>query len=74
MRFVEKQPRNDVADRLAREYGFYANVNPTVDHPRWSQATERRLGEFLRRKTRAVQRLRRAGGASVPGMDLRKNY
>ena len=37
--------------RRPREYGFYANVNPNVDHPRWSQATERRLGEFRRRKT-----------------------
>ena len=34
-----------------QEYGFYSNVNPEVDHPRWTQATERRIGEFLRRKT-----------------------
>ena len=43
------------------EYGFYANVNPDVDHPRWSQANERRIGEFLQAQDAAVQRLRRAG-------------
>ena len=45
------QPRTAWNDASAREYGFYSNVNPAVDHPRWSQATERRIGEFLRRKT-----------------------
>jgi sulfoxide reductase catalytic subunit YedY len=44
IRFVEKQPRNTWAVSNPREYGFYANVNPDVDHPRWSQATERRIG------------------------------
>ena len=51
VKFVEKQPLNTWQDQAANEYGFYANVNPTVDHPRWSQATERRIGEFLMRKT-----------------------
>ena len=51
IRFTDKQPRGSWEVAQAREYGFYANVNPNVDHPRWSQATERRLGEFRRRKT-----------------------
>ena len=49
--FTEKQPLNTWQEQAPSEYGFYANVNPQVDHPRWSQATERRIGEFLRRKT-----------------------
>jgi methionine sulfoxide reductase catalytic subunit len=49
--FVEKQPATTWNLAASREYGFYANVNPAVDHPRWSQATERRVGEFARRKT-----------------------
>ena len=49
IRFVEKQPLNTLAgDAAPSEYGFYSNVNPTVDHPRWSQASERRIGEFFR--------------------------
>ena len=49
--FVEKQPPTTWSLEGPREYGFYANVNPAVPHPRWSQATERRIGEFERRKT-----------------------
>jgi sulfoxide reductase catalytic subunit YedY len=49
--FVEKQPRTTWSIEGPSEYGFYANVNPAVSHPRWSQATERRIGEFERRKT-----------------------
>jgi methionine sulfoxide reductase catalytic subunit len=49
--FVEKQPPTTWSLEGPREYGFYANVNPDVSHPRWSQATERRIGEFSRRKT-----------------------
>ncbi len=45
IRFVEKQPRTSWNAAAAQEYGFYSNVNPNVDHPRWSQATERRIGE-----------------------------
>lgn len=51
IRITEKQPRTTWNDAAEREYGFYANVNPNVDHPRWSQARERRIGEFLKRKT-----------------------
>ena len=75
IRFVEKQPRNTWQIMAPPEYGFYANVNPTVDHPRWSQARERRLPSFVpNRKTRDVQRLHRAGRYLYTGMDLRKNY
>lgn len=51
IRFVEEMPRNTWWVTNAREYGFYANVNPEVDHPRWSQARERRIGELRRRET-----------------------
>ena len=49
--FVADQPPTTWNKEAPQEYGFYSNVNPTVDHPRWSQATERRIGEFTRRKT-----------------------
>jgi sulfoxide reductase catalytic subunit YedY len=49
--FVDKQPKTSWNVLAPSEYGFYGNVNPAVDHPRWSQATERRIGEFFRRKT-----------------------
>ncbi|MBN8764639.1 MAG: mononuclear molybdenum enzyme YedY [Thiobacillus sp. 63-78] len=51
IRFVEKQPLTAWMRAAPREYGFYSNVNPHVDHPRWSQAKERRIGEFLKRDT-----------------------
>jgi sulfoxide reductase catalytic subunit YedY len=51
IRFVEEMPRNTWWDANPREYGFYANVNPEVDHPRWSQARERRIGELRRHET-----------------------
>ena len=51
IRFQEAQPRTTWNVEAPQEYGFYANVNPSVDHPRWSQASERRIGEVLRRKT-----------------------
>ena len=51
MRFTDKQPLTAWNRAAPREYGFYGNVNPDVSHPRWSQATERRIGEFARRKT-----------------------
>jgi len=58
----------------AREYGFYSNVNPQVDHPRWSQATERRLGEFFRRKTLMFNGYAAEVSHLYAGMDLRKFY
>jgi sulfoxide reductase catalytic subunit YedY len=56
------------------EYGFYANVNPTVDHPRWSQATERRIGELGRRETLMFNGYEEEVAYLYEGMDLVKNY
>jgi sulfoxide reductase catalytic subunit YedY len=69
-----KQP--DTAWNLSApsEYGFYANVNPEVDHPRWSQARERRLGEFLKRKTLAFNGYGGEVHGMYKGMDLSRNY
>jgi methionine sulfoxide reductase catalytic subunit len=74
MRFTDKQPRGSWEVAQAREYGFYANVNPNVDHPRWSQATERRLGEFRRRKTEMFNGYGAQVASMYTGMDLRKYY
>ena len=74
IRFTDKQPRGSWEVSQAREYGFYANVNPNVDHPRWSQATERRLGEFRRRKTEMFNGYGDQVASLYTGLDLRKNY
>jgi sulfoxide reductase catalytic subunit YedY len=74
IRFTDKQPRGTWEVSQAREYGFYANVNPNVDHPRWSQATERRLGEFRRRKTDMFNGYGEQVASLYTGLDLRKNY
>ena len=72
-RFTDKQPLNSWQLAAPNEYGFYANVNPTVDHPRWSQAKERRLGEFLKRPTLMFNGYDQVAGL-YSGMDLRKNF
>jgi sulfoxide reductase catalytic subunit YedY len=74
IRFTDRQPRGSWEVSQAREYGFYANVNPNVDHPRWSQATERRLGEFRRRKTEMFNGYGDQVASLYSGMDLRKYY
>ncbi|MBI2185590.1 MAG: protein-methionine-sulfoxide reductase catalytic subunit MsrP [Acidobacteria bacterium] len=74
IRFTDQQPRTAWNVANAREYGFYSNVNPTVDHPRWSQATERRLGEFFRRKTLMFNGYGDQVASLYSGMDLRKYY
>jgi len=74
IRFVEKQPLNSWNISAPTEYGFYANVNPTVDHPRWSQAKERRLGEFLKRPTLMFNGYGDQVASLYNGMDLKKNY
>jgi methionine sulfoxide reductase catalytic subunit len=74
VKFVERQPLNTWQEQASNEYGFYANVNPTVDHPRWSQATERRIGEFFRRKTLMFNGYGDQVASLYSGMDLRKNY
>jgi methionine sulfoxide reductase catalytic subunit len=74
IRFVERQPVNTWQDSAPQEYGFYSNVNPTVDHPRWSQATERRIGEFFRRKTLMFNGYAEQVQGLYAGMDLKRNY
>jgi sulfoxide reductase catalytic subunit YedY len=74
VKFVEKQPLNTWQEQASNEYGFYANVNPTVDHPRWSQATERRIGEFFRRKTLMFNGYADQVQSMYAGLDLRRNY
>jgi len=78
MRFVEKQPRTTWNIASPNEYGFFANVNPTVDHPRWSQAYERRIGEdglfAPRRKTLMFNGYADEVASLYSGMDLRKFY
>jgi len=70
---TDKQPPTTWNLTNAREYGFYSNVNPTVDHPRWSQASERRLGELFKRKTLMFNGYPEVANL-YSGMDLRKNY
>jgi sulfoxide reductase catalytic subunit YedY len=78
IRFTEKQPVTSWGRAGPSEYGFYSNVNPEVDHPRWSQATERRIGEdgfFQRkRKTLLFNGYTEQVGQLYAGMDLRKNF
>ena len=78
IRFTERQPKNTWQQMAPREYGFYANVNPTVDHPRWSQATERRLPSSLfnpnRRDTLMFNGYGEAVAGLYAGLDLRRNY
>ena len=72
--FTEKQPPNTWNEMAANEYGFFANVNPSVDHPRWSQARERRIGYFLRRETLMFNGYEEEVGELYAGMNLRKYY
>jgi methionine sulfoxide reductase catalytic subunit len=75
IRFVERQPLNTWQKYAPNEYGFYANVNPTVDHPRWSQATERRLpGLFKNHKTMMFNGYGDLVAGLYSGMDLRRNF
>ena len=78
IRFTEKQPLTSWGRAGPSEYGFYSNVNPEVDHPRWSQATERRIGEdgFLQRKRKTLMFNGYAEqvGQLYAGMDLRKHF
>jgi sulfoxide reductase catalytic subunit YedY len=72
IRFVETMPTNTWKVQNSHEYGFYANVNPNVDHPRWSQARERRIGEFRRRETLMFNGYADQVSHLYAGMDLRK--
>ncbi|MGH8757238.1 MAG: protein-methionine-sulfoxide reductase catalytic subunit MsrP, partial [Burkholderiales bacterium] len=74
IRFVEKQPVSAWTKAAPNEYGFYSNVNPNVDHPRWSQAKERRIGEFFKRPTLIFNGYADQVAQLYAGMDLRKYY
>jgi len=74
MSFVEKMPPTSWSRQAPREYGFYSNVNPAVDHPRWSQARERRIGEFLKRDTLPFNGYAEEVAHLYEGMDLAKWY
>jgi sulfoxide reductase catalytic subunit YedY len=74
IRFVSDQPKTSWEKAASSEYGFYSNVNPTVDHPRWSQATERRIGELRRRKTLMFNGYADQVASLYTGMDLKKLY
>jgi sulfoxide reductase catalytic subunit YedY len=78
IRFTDKEPKTAWNKAAAQEYGFYSNVNPTVDHPRWSQATERRIGEdglfAKKRKTLMFNGYEPQVGQMYAGMDLKKFF
>jgi sulfoxide reductase catalytic subunit YedY len=72
--FVEDQPRNSWNVAIPNEYGFYSNVNPEVSHPRWTQATERRIGSFFRIPTQMFNGYADQVAGLYDGMDLARNY
>ncbi|MCC6588465.1 MAG: protein-methionine-sulfoxide reductase catalytic subunit MsrP [Bryobacterales bacterium] len=74
IKFTEKQPPTTWNIRNSQEYGFYSNVNPEVDHPRWSQAKERRIGEFFKRDTVKFNGYGDQVASLYSSMDLRKQY
>ena len=79
IRLVEKQPVSSWERAAPREYGFYSNVNPAVDHPRWSQASERRIGDgqglfAKKRPTLMFNGYEAQVGQLYAGMDLRRQF
>lgn len=74
IRFTDVMPRTAWSVANPSEYGFFANVNPEVDHPRWSQGKERRIGEFRRRDTLMFNGYAQQVSSMYSGMDLRKSY
>jgi len=74
IRLVSEQPKTSWEKAAPQEYGFYSNVNPEVSHPRWSQATERRIGEFRRRTTTMFNGYADQVASLYTGLDLKKNY
>jgi sulfoxide reductase catalytic subunit YedY len=74
IRFVETMPVSSWMKSSPREYGFYSNVNPEVDHPRWSQGKERRIGEFRRRDTLMFNGYAEQVAGLYAGLDLKKNF
>ena len=74
LRFVDTEPQTTWSLENSREYGFYSNVNPNIDHPRWTQATERRIGEFFRRPTLMFNGYEEEVSHLYKDMDLAKYY
>ena len=74
MTFTEKEPVSSWTKVAPNEYGFYSNVNPAVDHPRWSQRKERRIGDFLKRKTLPFNGYAEQVASLYTGMDLKKHF
>lgn len=74
IRLTDRQPQTAWMKAAPNEYGFYSNVNPAVDHPRWSQATERRIGEFFKRKTLLFNGYGDQVAKLYAGMDLKKYF
>ena len=74
IRFTETMPLSTWQRSNPREYGFYSNVNPAVDHPRWSQQRERRIGEFRKRETLPFNGYAEQVAHLYSGMDLKKNF
>jgi sulfoxide reductase catalytic subunit YedY len=74
IRLTEQQPRTTWNVVAPTEYGFYANVNPQVDHPRWSQAKERRVGDLFKRPTLMFNGYADQVGSLYTGLDLRRNF
>jgi sulfoxide reductase catalytic subunit YedY len=74
IRFLEKEPRTTWNISAPQEYGFYSNVNPDVDHPRWSQKFERRIGEFRKRRTLMFNGYADQVASLYSGMDMKKNF
>jgi sulfoxide reductase catalytic subunit YedY len=74
MRLVARMPRTSWNDQASNEYGFYANVNPRVDHPRWSQRSERRIGEWSKRPTLPFNGYAEQVAGIYKDMDLRRNF
>lgn len=74
IRLTETQPATTWNDAGPKEYGFYSNVNPAVDHPRWSQAKERRIGEFLKRPTLPFNGYAEQVAHLYAGMDLERYF
>jgi sulfoxide reductase catalytic subunit YedY len=74
IKFVDKEPPTTWNIMNSSEYGFYSNVNPQVDHPRWSQGSERRIGEFFKRKTLMFNGYADQVASLYQGMDLKKYY
>jgi len=74
IKFLNKEPLTTWSLVNPREYGFYSNVNPSVDHPRWTQATERRIGEFYRRPTLMFNGYEEEVSYLYKNMDLKKYY